>query len=296
LCAGDTVALVAPARKISLEEVRPAIQWLQSAGFKVKQGKHLFAEANQYAGSDKQRANDMQEMIDSEEVKAILCARGGYGTVRVIDKINFSPLRENPKWLCGYSDITALHAHLYSHLHLATIHSTMPLNITSSIIQTPTCTTLLDALTGQNLMYSFPAHPCNRSGEATGTLVGGNLSVLYSILGSSSDFHTDNTILFLEDTDEYLYHIDRMMVNFKRTGKLSRLAGLVVGGMSRMNDNSIAFGKNAQEIIAEHCRDYSFPLCFNLPVGHQPDNRALRLGTPASLVVNENNSTLIMNP
>lgn len=292
LQAGDSIGIVAPARKVSKEEMGPAIQFLENAQLKVSFGEHLFAADNQFGGTDKERANDFQAMLDNPEIKAILCARGGYGSVRIIDRLDFGTFMQHPKWVCGFSDITVFHSHIHTQCHTATLHSTLALNIPQN---TSTAnSTFLDALFGKKITHAFPSHPLNRTGLASGEMVGGNLSMLYSLLGSPSDINTDGKILFIEDLDEYLYHIDRMIMNLKRNGKFDHLAGLVVGAMSDMHDNTIPFGRTAEEIIAEHCSEYDFPICFGMPAGHINDNRTLIFGQAMTLDVNDA-STLLSN-
>ena len=292
--AGDTIGIVAPARKVSEEEMQPAIQWLTREGFQVLEGEHLYAENNQFGGTESERAKDFQAMLDNPEVKAILCARGGYGSVRIIDRLNFSTFMRQPKWICGFSDITVFHSHVNHNCHIATLHSTLAINIPNN---TPAAnTSFLDALRGKPLTYSGPSHPLDHPGEVSAEVVGGNLSMLYSLLGSNSDIDTEGKILFIEDLDEYLYHIDRMMMNLKRNGKLEKLAGLVVGAMSDMHDNAIPFGKTAEEIVAEHCANYDYPVGFGFPAGHIKDNRAFVMGGKARLEVHDTNSVFSYNP
>ena len=294
LQAGDTIGIVAPARKVSEEEMQPAIQWLTREGFQVLEGEHLYAENNQFGGTESERAKDFQAMLDNPEVKAILCARGGYGSVRIIDRLNFSTFMRQPKWICGFSDITVFHSHVNHNCHIATLHSTLAINIPNN---TPAAnTSFLDALRGKPLTYSGPSHPLDHPGEVSAEVVGGNLSMLYSLLGSNSDIDTEGKILFIEDLDEYLYHIDRMMMNLKRNGKLEKLAGLVVGAMSDMHDNAIPFGKTAEEIVAEHCANYDYPVGFGFPAGHIKDNRAFVMGGKARLEVHDTNSVFSYNP
>jgi muramoyltetrapeptide carboxypeptidase len=287
---GDTIGLVATARKLNWEEAEPIIGILADAGFKVRTGQRMFGSENQFSGSDDDRAADVQRMLDDPEVKAILCARGGYGTVRIIDKLDFSDFEKNPKWVCGFSDVTALHAHINQNLGIATLHSSMPLSMRELPKEHLQITTLVDTLKGSLPTYQFEWHELNRQGNAEAALVGGNLSVLYSILGSASDINTDGKILFLEDLDEYLYHVDRMMMNLKRNGKLDNLAGLVIGGMSDMNDNAIPFGKSAVQIIREAVDEFNYSVCFNFPAGHIDDNRALILGKKAVIRVTDSGS------
>jgi len=280
---GSTIGIVATARKISCDQVTPAIGLLADQGFKVRTAQRMFGSENQFSGSDEDRAADMQRMLDDPDVNAILCARGGYGTLRIIDKIDFSEFVKHPKWFCGYSDVTALHSHINRNFGICTIHSTMPINMMEMDANHAAFTSLINALKGEPLNYDFPSHECNRTGEMQGKIVGGNLSILYSILGSNSDINTKGKILFIEDLDEYLYHLDRMMINLKRNEKLAHLAGLVVGAMSDMNDNAIPFGKTAAQIIREAVNEYDFPVVFNFPAGHQNDNRAIILGKEAAI-------------
>lgn len=275
---GDTVAIVAPARKISPQEIAPAVRLLEKAGYRVHYDDRLFAEDHQFAGPDALRAAYIQEQLDNPDIKAVWCARGGYGSVRIIDRLNFRGLAEHPKWICGFSDVTVFHSHLNRHLDMATLHSAMPLNVHEGEFESPANQSLLAALSGEPLRYEIPAHPFNRPATVHAPVVGGNISMLYSLLGSPSDLDTEGKILFLEDLDEYLYHIDRMMANLDRNGKLRHIAALLVGHLSEMHDNTIPFGKNAEEIVAEYAYKYDFPCFFNFPAGHLPDNRAIRLG------------------
>ncbi len=287
---GDRVAIAAPARKISQQELAPAVKLLQSWGLKVVIPEHLFDEENQFAGSDDTRAALMQHLLDAPDIRAIFCARGGYGTVRIIDRLDFSNFAQNPKWLVGYSDITVLHSHIHRHLGIETLHATMPINISDKELRhpSPAVETMRRQMFGESLEYACPAHKFNRTGKATGLLVGGNLSMLYSLCGSESDIDTAGKILFIEDLDEYLYHIDRMMMNLKRCGHLAHLAGLVVGQMSDMHDNSIPFGRTAEEIVRDAVAEYGYPVCFNFPAGHNgTENRALKLGHSTTLMVGE---------
>lgn len=282
---GDKIAIVATARKISEKKIQPAVKKFHEWGLEVVLGKHLFEEYNQFAGTDEQRTYDLQQMLDDETVKAIIIARGGYGTVRIIDKLNFSNFIKKPKWIAGYSDVTVLHSHIHSNFGIETLHSTMPLNFPEKGINNQALNTLKKALFGEDLIYTIKASSLNRNGIAEGIFIGGNLSILYSLSGSKSDIHTKGKILFIEDLDEYLYHIDRMMVNLKRSGKLENLAGLIVGSMSEMNDNTIPFGKTANEIIAETVKEFDYPVCFNFPAGHIKNNSALIFGRNAKLQV-----------
>ena len=293
---GDRIRIVAPARKVVLEELQTAVQLLNTCGYEVDFGKYTLGGYHQFSGTDNERAADFQNAVDDASVKAIWCARGGYGGMRMVDKIDFSTFKQTPKWICGYSDATALHALINSTLHLPSLHCTMPIHIQKQEdMHGLSFSTMLMAMETGKLNCQTSAHPLNRTGKAEGRLLGGNLSVLHAINGSFSDIKTDNSILFIEDVDEYLYHIDRMMLCLKRCGKLERLAGLIVGGMNNMHDNAVPFGKTTEEIVWEHVSEYQFPVCFGFPAGHVADNHALILGENARLEISNNNVSLQMN-
>src|SRR5690606_37978402 len=260
---GDKISIISTARKISLEEVQPAINLLTEWGLEVVLGENLFAEEHQFAGTKVQRLADLQQALNNKEIKAIFCARGGYGTVQLIDEIDFSDFKKQPKWIVGYSDVTVLHNHINQHFGIATLHATMPINFKTN--NTAELQSLKDALFGNTLNYQCAPHAYNRLGEAKGELVGGNLSILYSLTGTTSQINTEGKILFLEDLDEYLYHIDRMMQNLKRAGMLHGLKGLLIGGMTDMNDNTIPYGHSAIDIIKNIVADYDFPVAFGFP-------------------------------
>lgn len=287
---GDTIAIAAPARKIAREEVEPAAAMLRGYGFNVVYNEALFGAENQFSGSDELRAADLQHWLDAPDVQCILSARGGYGTLRIVDRLNFAAFAQHPKWIAGYSDVTVLHSHLHT-LGWATVHGTMPINFGRDA---ESVQTLVDALCGKPLHGASTNHTAapNRAGRAEGVLTGGNLSLLYALNGSATAVDTKGKILFIEDLDEYLYHIDRMLLNLKRAGHLSQLAGLVVGGMSDMKDNTVPFGKTAEEIILDAVREYDYPVAFGFPAGHEPRNLALRLGMRARLTVDAGGCTL----
>lgn len=287
---GDKVAIIATARKVSYAEMEPAIAQLKAWGLKVLTGNYLTAESNQFAGTDQERTADFQQMLDDADVKAIFCARGGYGSVRIIDRLDFTHFVVSPKWIVGYSDITVFHAHINRNFGIETLHGTMPINFPPDGRETPSTESLRKALFGEDIQYRFASHPLNRMGNASGEVMGGNLSMLYSLSGSISDADTEGKILFIEDVDEYLYHIDRMMMNLKRAGKLSHLAGLVVGGLSGMNDNTIPYGFTAEQIIADAVAEYDYPVSFNFPAGHQDNNFSLIMGRQAVLSVADETS------
>tara|TARA_Y100000813_G_scaffold79344_1_gene56188 strand:+ start:18347 stop:19261 length:915 start_codon:yes stop_codon:yes gene_type:complete len=281
---GDKIGLISTARKISKEELQVAIEHIESWGLKIKFGKNLFNSYHQFSANDNRRAKDLQTMLDDDNIKAIICARGGYGTVRLIDKINFSKFQKTPKWIVGFSDVTVLHSHIHN-LKIASLHSTMPVNFSNNNLAS--IKSLKDALFGKSINVKTKHHPLNRFGESIGQVVGGNLSILYSLIGSTSDINTDGKILFLEDIDEYLYHIDRMMISLKRSGKLSNLKGLIIGGMTKMNDNKISFGKDAESIIFDTVSEFNYPMCFEFPAGHIKNNRSIKLGLRAKLKVDK---------
>ena len=266
-----------------MEEINPAISILKEWGLKPVIGKTIGLIDNQFAGNDLDRIQDLQSMLDDPDIKAIICARGGYGTVRIIDELDFNNFINHPKWICGFSDITVLHSHINMNFNIATIHSPMCFNFPKAI----ELNTLKKALFGDELNYYIPSNKLNIKGNAMGELIGGNLSILYCLVGSKSDISTKGKILFIEDLDEYLYHIDRMMMNLKRTGKLSNLKGLIVGGMTDIKDNTVPFGKTAEEIILDTVKVYNYPVCFGFPAGHVENNSALIMGGMASLEVND---------
>ena len=284
---GDKISLISTARKIDVEKLAHTKEVLNKWGLTVVEGNNLRAESHQFCGTDKQRACDLQDAINDDSIKAIICFRGGYGTVRILDKVDFSNLIKNPKWICGYSDVTALHNYLHTVCNIASLHATMPVNFETN---TPEALeTFRKALFGKNNKITIGAHSLNRTGIASGKVVGGNLSMLYSLSGTKYDLDTAGKIMFIEDLDEYLYHIDRMMWNLKLSGKLDNLSGLIVGGMTAMNDNEIPFGKDAMEIIKEAVQEYNYPICFNFPCGHIDDNRTLILNKEANLIVSDSN-------
>ena len=286
---GDTVAIVSTARKVSKKELIPALAILKNWGLNVVLGNSIEAEEHQFAGNDNLRASDFQEMLDNPKIKAIWCARGGYGTIRMIDLLDFSNFKNNLKWIIGYSDVTVLHSHLHQ-LGFETLHAQMPVSIET---KTAACVqTLKNSLFGNNTTITIPSEVSNVTGNAKGVLVGGNLSMLYSLCGSSSSISTKGKILFIEDLDEYLYHIDRMLQNLKRNGMLDQLEGLIIGGMTQMHDNDIPFGQSSEEIILSICNDYNYPIVFNFPAGHIKDNRALILGRKAELIISKTETIL----
>ena len=277
---GDTVAITCPAKKLP-HEINDAVQLLESWGLKVILGETVHASYNQFAGDDSLRTKDFQRFLDDKSVKAIFAARGGYGTIRIIDGIDFSEFASHPKWIIGFSDITVLHSHIYACYHIKSIHGQMPLTIPDGTKDS--LETLRKALFNEPFDYQYDTLLDNRPGEAEGVLIGGNLTLLMAMAGSVSEMDYSNKILFLEDVGEYLYSIDRMMWFLKRSGKLSKLKGLLVGGFTELKDNDIPFGQTAAEIIQEHVKDYDFPVCYDFPAGHIENNHALILGKRVNL-------------
>jgi muramoyltetrapeptide carboxypeptidase len=283
---GDTIGLVCPAGYMEAEKVQTCIQTLKDWGYQVKVGNTVGSSSGTYfSGSDEERLTDLQQMLDDEEVKAVLCARGGYGTGRIIEDIRFKKFRKNPKWIIGYSDITVLHLHLYSNYYISSLHSPMAAAFNDGGHSNPYVVSLKDVLEGKKIKYTCPPHDFNRRGEAEGELVGGNLALLAHLLGTGSDVKTKGRILFIEDVGEQLYNIDRMMHQLKRSGKLSKLSGLVVGIFSDVKDTERPFGQITQEIIWEVIKEYDYPVCFDFPVSHTDLNYALKIGVEYKLKI-----------
>ncbi len=273
---GDTVALVAPARKIEREKVATALELIEAWGLRVLVDERLFAEEHQFAGSDENRASLIQDMLNNTQVKALICVRGGYGSVRLLDKLNLN--HAPPKWLVGYSDVTALHAY-FQRNGWQSLHATMPINMIEAKEGVSESNELMrKALFGEVQAIPFQPHLYNRTGQAQGELCGGNLSVIYSLLGSAEQLDTSGKILFLEDLDEYLYHVDRMLMALDRAGLFQNLAALAVGGMTDMRDNSIPFGATAEASIQRIVSKYNFPVYYGLEAGHLSLNRPMIFG------------------
>ena len=279
---GSKVAIAAPARMVKPEEMEYAIHWLEEKGFVPIYDDRLFTGYHIFAGDDDFRAAVFQEYLDNEYINAIWIARGGYGSIRIIDKLDFTQFLKHPKWVVGFSDGTVLHGKL-SRLGVPSLHAAMPFYFAN---KTPEAKqSLLDALTGKPLQYEIPSNPLNRLGMMEGEIVGGNLSVLYGMIGSDTFPELDGKILFIEEVDEYIYHIDRMMHAMKRAGKLEHLKGLIVGGLTQIHDNAHPFGMSAEEVIAEAVSEYNYPVCFGFPAGHFDDNRAVFFGLNSRLIV-----------
>lgn len=284
LQAGQKIAIVAPAKSINQTEIDMAISIFESWGLQVILGQNLFNTHHQFAGTDEERAQDFQQMMDNPEIKAIICARGGYGTTRIVDKLDFTHFLQHPKWIVGFSDVTVLHSHLHN-LNVETIHGVMPLLFP---IQTEiSIESLRRALFGKPLKITSVLSVINKPGEAEGSVVGGNLTLFANAIGTSSEVDTEGKILFLEEVNEYLYHIDRMMVQLKRAGKLDKLAGLIIGQFTKIKDTRVLFGKTVYEIVSDLIREFDYPVCYNFPVGHERDNMTVICNRKAYLKVGE---------
>lgn len=288
LLPGDLIAFAASARFVTPEEMVPAIEFLQNKGYRVLVPDGLYQSDHQFAGSDHERTEQLQFLLDHPEVKAIWFARGGYGSARIVDQLKWDGLLKHPKWLIGFSDLTVFHCHVHRHLELCTLHAPMALQFqTDNALYHPEDLALtMDVLKQGRQSYALPYHPLNREGNAEGSVIGGNLSVICSILGSASEPDFTGKILFLEDLDEYLYHIDRMMLNLYRNGILKKISGLLIGGFTDMKDNAIPFGRNAEEIIAAYTESYQYPVYFGFPAGHCIPNHPIVMGGRATI---ENN-------
>ncbi|MBN8674952.1 MAG: LD-carboxypeptidase [Chitinophagales bacterium] len=290
---GDTIGLVCPAGFMTLDKVQTCINTLQDWGYAIKLGKTIGGNSqNYFSGTDEERLADFQQMLDDDEVKAVLCARGGYGTGRIIDQVDFGKFKKQPKWIIGYSDITILHSHLYTNYYISSLHAPMAGAFNEEGYQNEFVLSLRNALEGKKAKYQCEVHVFNRKGEAVGELVGGNLALLAHLVGTGSDLKTKGKILFIEDVGEYVYNIDRMFYQLKRSGKLSKLAGLIIGGFSDIKDTERPFGKTAYEVIHEIVKEYDFPVCFDFPVSHTDRNYALKIGAGYKLKVSKAKVTL----
>lgn len=294
---GDTIGITSPAGYITAEEMQPAIQLMESWGYRVQLGTSIGKRDFNFGGTDEERLHDLQYMLNTNSVKAIMCARGGYGSVRIVDRLKWNLFKANPKWVIGFSDITVLHAQI-SRLNVASLHSKMTNSFPddpalADITQIKTIDSIRQALSGDKMVYDTPSVEFNRNGTTTGRLIGGNLRTLETLAGTSSDILTAGKILFLEDTSEYMYSIDRMFWNLKRTGKLASLNGLIIGGFGiKQDDPGEEFGKTIYDVVMEKVSGYKYPVCFQFPVGHQRNNYALKCGVQHQLVVNAEKCTL----
>ncbi|MBK8609008.1 MAG: LD-carboxypeptidase [Chitinophagaceae bacterium] len=288
---GDTIGLTCPAGYMAAEKAQTCITTLQNWGYDVMVGKTLGSgSANYFSGTDEERCNELQAMLDDENINAIICGRGGYGVGRIIDMLDFTKFKKKPKWIIGFSDITVLHAHLFTKVKCASLHAPMAAAFNEG--ENEFIKSLQKAITGKKAKYSCPANPLNKPGTATGELVGGNLSLLVHLIGTPSDINTNNKILFLEDIGEHIYNMDRMMYQLKRSGKLDKLAGLIIGGFSDMKDTDRPFGRTIYEAISEITAEYDYPIAFGFPVSHDTENYALKVGVAHTLQVGKTKTLL----
>ncbi len=291
---GDTIGITCPAGYMAAEKVETCISTLERWGYRIKTGKTVGGRSRTYfSGTDEERLADFQDLLDDDSVKAILCARGGYGVSRIIDAIDFRRFRKKPKWIIGFSDITVLHAHINTKHKIATLHAPMAAAFNGNGFKSRYVISLRDALQGEKAHYSCAAHKLNTTGQTRGQLAGGNLALLTHLIGSPSGIDTRGKILFIEDVGEYLYSTDRMLQQMKRSGKLKHLAGLVVGGFSDMKDTERPFGKTVFEVVRELVAEYRYPVCMNFPVSHTPRNYALKCGADYTLKVEKNRVSLV---
>jgi muramoyltetrapeptide carboxypeptidase len=282
---GDTIGILCPSGYMPYEKASAAIETLTGWGFNVVPGKTLGSQFNYFSGTDRERVNDLQQMMDDDDIKAIFCARGGYGIGRIIDDLSFKKFKKNPKWIIGFSDITVLQLHIFSKYKIASLHAPMAAAFNNGEFNNQYIQSLHDSIIGRKENYSCPGNVFNQKGKASGILVGGNLSLINHLLGTSSDIKTKNKILFIEDVGEYIYNIDRMMYQLQRSGKLDNLSGLIVGKFTEMKDTTIPFGQRAEEVIRHIVKEYEYPVSFNFPVGHERENYALKIGIEYRLSV-----------
>jgi len=288
---GNTVSITCPAGYMAAEKAQTCISTLQSWGFDVMVGKTLGSKSkNYFSGSDEIRKNEMQAMLDDENIHAILCGRGGYGVTRIIDELDFTKFKKKPKWIIGFSDITILHAHLYTKVKVASLHAPMAAAFNEG--ENIYIQAWHKALIGKKAKFSCAAHSFNKCGTASAEIIGGNLSLLVHLIGTTSDMNTKNKILFIEDIGEHIYNVDRMLYQLKRSGKLDNLAGLIVGGFTNMQDTERPFGKKVYKLIKEITGPYNYPVCFGFPVSHQTENYALKVGLPYILKISKNKTQL----
>lgn len=295
---GDCIGITCPAGYMVAEKAQTCINTLQSWGFDVMVGKTLGSKSkNYFSGTDEQRRDELQAMLDDENIKAILCGRGGYGVGRIIDQLDFTKFKKNPKWVIGFSDITVLHAHLFKIVKVASLHAPMASAFNdlqnASFKQNKYIQSFYDAIIGKKAKYACKPYSFNKNGTATAPLIGGNLSLLAHLTGTPDDINTKNKILFIEDIGEQIYNVDRMLYQLKRSGKLEHLAGLIVGGFTDMEDTGRPFGKKVYAVINDIVEQYGYPVCYNFPVSHQKENLALKIGIEYRLTITKNNTRLM---
>lgn len=280
------IKIISPAKAIEKEAIDSAKKYLESHGFIVEVGSLAFNRFNYFSGTDEERAKEFQDAINDHTIDIILCARGGYGSIRIVDRIDFTPLIKNPKTLIGFSDITVFHHHINRYIHIPTVHGTTPLNFQTNTEES--LTSLLNVMNGKGNNYNIPICEDNKIGQAKAELIGGNLSMIYALNGTNSDINFDGKILFFEDLAENIYSVDRMLWSLDKSGKFENLKGLIVGGMTNISDTTVPFGKTVKELILDILSKYNFPICFNFPAGHIEDNRALIFGKETELIITEN--------
>lgn len=280
------IRIVSPAKSIEKKHIDFAVDFLQNNNFEVELSTNCLGESHYFSGTDTERLIDFQNALDDTTVDVILCARGGYGCIRIIDSLDFTKFKANPKLIVGFSDVTVFHNHIHSNFELPTVHGTMPLNFETNSKES--LQSLVDVMNGHKIKYTIESNLNNKTGQVKAEVVGGNLAIIYGLIGTNSDIDLTNKILFIEDVGEYIYAIDRMMWALQKSGKLNKLAGLIVGGMSIINDTDVPFGKTVEGVILERIEKLSIPVCFDFPAGHISDNRAIIFGREATLVVREN--------
>jgi len=291
---GDTIGITCPAGYMTKEKAQTCIDTLQQWGFEVMVGKTLGSNSvNYFSGTDEERLNELQAMLDDDSIHAILCGRGGYGVSRIIDQLDFSRFKKKPKWIIGFSDITVLHAHIYARYKIATMHAPMAAAFNEGGSKNEYIDSLRKAVIGRKANYKSIAHPFNKPGTAIGELIGGNLSLLVHLIGTSSDIKTKNKLLFIEDIGEMIYSTDRMLYQLKRSGKLDGLAGLIIGGFTDVKDTDRPFGKSIWEVINDIVQEYDYPVCFNFPVSHEKENYALKVGAQYTLKIGKKTVQLL---
>lgn len=295
LKAGDSVAIVAPSGilKNRTKEVQLAKKLLEGWGLKVVVGDNVFNQNYHFAGTDDERCEDFQKALDNPNIKAVWSARGGYGAVRILDKLDYTKFREQPKWIIGYSDITALHSQVHN-LGVESLHAMMCTSLADDLNDIKeTVSTFKSAVFGKPMSYELEASNYNKTGNASGLLVGGNLTILHTMLGSNTSLNMDDKILFIEEIGEYAYHIDRMLQSLKRAGYFENCKGVIIGNMSKVKKNTTPWGKPVEQLILDALSDYNFPIVFNMPAGHEKDNRALILGRAVEIKVGKKTSSIV---
>jgi muramoyltetrapeptide carboxypeptidase len=288
------IRIVSPAKFIDKESVFFAKRFLENAGFKVELSKHCLGNYNYFSGTDEERRIDFQNALDDKNLDAILCSRGGFGCVRIIDDLDFSVFVETPKLILGFSDVTVFHNHINKYCKIPTIHSSAPLNFKTNSKES--LQSIIDVLTNQPLYYQIKPHPNNVFGQTEAEIIGGNLSILYSLIGTNSDIDYTNKILFIEDLSESIYAVDRMLWSFKKAGKFNALKGVIIGGFTNISDTAVSYGKTLNELFLEQFSLLNIPVCFGFPAGHIDDNRSLRLGHLANLNVNSKGVVFKQSP